>query len=65
MKNNLIKIPRNIFQTWETKELSSGFKYLTQTWIDKNPNYAYFLYDDSERKEFIKKHFDKNIYNAY
>lgn len=62
---SLIKIPRNIFQTWETKELSSGFKYLTQTWIDKNPNYAYFLYDDSERKEFIKKHFDKNIYNAY
>jgi len=63
--NNLIKIPRNIFQTWETKNLSSGFKGLTQSWKDNNPNYAYFLYDDNERKEFIKKHFNKKIYNAY
>ena len=42
---NLIKIPRNIFQTWETKNLSTGFKSLTQSWKDNNPNYAYFLYD--------------------
>jgi hypothetical protein len=64
-KTPLIKIPRNIFQTWETKNISNGFIYLTQTWKDKNPNYAYFLYDDEERKKFIQKHFDKNVYHAY
>jgi hypothetical protein len=61
----LIKIPRNIFQTWERKNVSSDFKTLIETWINNNPNYAYFLYDESERKEFIKKYFDKTIYNAY
>jgi hypothetical protein len=61
----LIKIPRNIFQTWERKNVSSDFKTLIQTWIDNNPNYAYFLYDENERKEFIKKYFDKTIYNVY
>ena len=29
---NLIKIPRNIFQTWSTKEFSDGFKRLIDTW---------------------------------
>ncbi len=62
---NLIKIPRNIFQTWETKEISEGFKSLTQTWKDKNPNYAYFLFDNNDRKKFIKKYFDERVYNSY
>ena len=61
----LIKIPRNIFQTWEVKDISEGFKLLTQSWTTKNPNYAYFLFDDNERKQFIKKNFDERIYDAY
>ena len=62
---NLIKIPRNIFQTWETKDLSDGFKLLTQTWKDKNTNYSYFLFDNNDCIDFIKKHFDEKVYNAY
>lgn len=61
----LTKIPRNIFQTWETKDISPDFLSLTQTWREKNPNYAYFLYDDNDCISFIKKHFDINVYNAY
>jgi hypothetical protein len=61
----LSKIPRNIFQTWETKDMSHDFLSLTQTWRDKNPNYAYFMYDDNDRITFIKKHFDINVYKAY
>lgn len=62
---NLIKIPRNIFQTWETKKLSDGFNSLTESWRQKNPNYAYFLYDNDDREQFIKKHFDLRVYNCY
>jgi mannosyltransferase OCH1-like enzyme len=62
---SLIKIPRNIFQTWETKHFSSEFDILTQTWKYKNPNYAYFLFDSNDREDFIKKYFDENIYRAY
>ena len=42
-----IKIPRNIFQTWSTKNISADLKKITETWTIKNPNYAYFLYDDN------------------
>ena len=62
---NLTKIPRNIFQTWETKNISEEFKQLSNTWIAQNPNYAYFLYDDKDCLQFIKKHFDITIYNAF
>lgn len=62
---NLTKIPRNIFQTWSTKHFSNNFNMLTQTWREKNPNYAYFLYDDEDCEKFIKKHFDIKVYNAY
>jgi hypothetical protein len=62
---NLIKIPRNIFQTWETKNISIELNLLCQTWREKNTKYTYFLFDDNERKEFIKKHFDEKIYKSY
>jgi hypothetical protein len=61
----LLKIPRNIFQTWETKDISDGFKLLTKSWKDNNTNYAYFLFDDFERKQFIKNNFDERVYNTY
>ena len=59
------KIPQNIFQTWSTKNISDGFKKLTESWIIKNPHYTYCLYDDSDCEEFIKNNFDENIYNTY
>jgi mannosyltransferase OCH1-like enzyme len=60
-----IKIPRNIFQTWETKNISNGFKSLIETWKSKNKNYNYYFFDDNDRKKFIKDNFDENIYKAY
>lgn len=62
---NLIKIPRNIFQTWETKNVSNGFNILMQTWKYNNPHYAHFLFDCNEREKFIKENFNDNIYQAY
>jgi hypothetical protein len=62
---NLIKIPRNIFQTWGTKQVSPEFKQIIQTWSDNNPNYAYFLFDNIDCEEFIKANFDEAVYNAY
>ena len=65
LKTPLIKIPRNIFQTWKTKNFSHNLKNLTDTWINHNPNYAYFLFDDNDCELFIKKHFEKKVYDAY
>jgi mannosyltransferase OCH1-like enzyme len=52
------KIPKNLFQTWETKNISDKFKDLSQTWIKNNPDYSYFLFDDVDCEDFIKKNFD-------
>lgn len=61
----LTKIPRNIFQTWSTKNISDSFRELTQSWINNNKNYSYFLFDDKYCEDFIKKNFDENVFKAY
>ena len=58
-------IPRNIFQTWETKTLSDEFKTLPQSWIDNNPTYKHILFDKDDRYNFIKENFDASVLNAY
>ena len=62
---SLIKIPRNIFQTWSTKEMSNELTDLTNTWKEMNPNYAYFLFDDKDCEFFIQNNFENNVYQTY
>lgn len=59
------KIPKKIFQTWETKSISDKVQHLTNTWRTKNPDYVYHLFDKYDREEFIKTHFDIKVYQAY
>lgn len=60
-----MNIPKCIYQTWETKNISDGFKMLISTWKKKNPNYEYFLYDEKMRREFIYEKFGERVGNAY
>ena len=59
------KIPKKIFQTWETKNISPDFQTLIDQWKILNPEYEYFLYDKNDREIFIKENFEERIYNAY
>jgi mannosyltransferase OCH1-like enzyme len=59
------KIPKIIFQTWETNTFSEDFQRIVDTWKHYHPDYEYRLMDSQERSEFIKTHFDTNVYNAY
>jgi mannosyltransferase OCH1-like enzyme len=58
-------IPKQIFQTYKTNKLP----WLTQFHIwrlkKKNPNYAYFFYDDKGIDVFLKENFEEKVYNAY
>lgn len=59
-------IPRFIFQTWHSKDfLPKGMLQSILNLKNSHPNFKYFLFDDNDCKEFIKKHFDKKIVNAY
>jgi mannosyltransferase OCH1-like enzyme len=60
-----MKIPRNIFQTWKIKNISEKLKELTDSWITKNPNYTYYLYDDDDCEQFIKENFDERVLTAW
>jgi mannosyltransferase OCH1-like enzyme len=61
--NNVI--PLNIFQTWHTKKLPP----LMQSTINKiktnNPAFTYYLFDDKDCHDFIKKNFDNNVVAAF
>jgi hypothetical protein len=60
------KIPKTIYQTWETKNLLPETLELVNTWKLNNPDYEYILYDKDDRIEFIKKNYGNDyllIYN--
>jgi len=60
-----IMIPKTIVQTAKTRNVTEH-KYLSiRSIIDNNPNYNYEFYDDNECANFIEKHFEKNVLEAY
>uniref|UniRef100_A0A6C0BY42 Glycosyltransferase n=1 Tax=viral metagenome TaxID=1070528 RepID=A0A6C0BY42_9ZZZZ len=59
------KIPKKIFQTWSTKNISPSFQQIVDLWKILNPEYEYCFYDNDDCEIFIKKNFDEQTYNAY
>lgn len=59
------KIPKKIFQTWSTKNISQSLQQIVDLWKILNPEYEYFLYDNNDCEIFIKEQFDERTYNAY
>ena len=67
-KNNKHKykyIPKKIFQTGESHEVTKGMYDAVHTWIDKNPDWEYHFFDKTARRDFIKEHFPKKVLDAY
>ena len=58
-------IPLNIFQTWHTKKLPPKMFNSIQVIRRFNPRFRYYLFDDNDCREFIKKNYDSDILNAY
>ena len=62
------KIPKKIFQTWRTKQVSPEFQNIINSWKIYNPDYEYYLYDDNDCLKFLQENFGfsswvVNIYN--
>lgn len=58
------KIPKKIFQTWKTNQVSKEMYDSIQTIIDLNPEYEYHFFNDDECKKFIRE-YDKDVFRAY
>lgn len=58
-------VPNDIYLTWHTKKLppkmEENVEYIKKT----NPDCVVHLYDDDDCYNFIKKHFDKSVVDAY
>ena len=58
-------IPLKIYQTWKTKDLPEKMRENMERLKSMNPDFEYHLFDDSDSREFIKQHFDKDVAIAY
>ena len=63
--NNNNIIPLNLYQTWRTLDLPPKMQECVNKLKHDNPEFKYYLYDDSMCYDFIKKHFSKNVLDAY
>ena len=47
-------IPKQIFQTWCTKDLPPGMSICVQKLKSDNPEFTHYLFDDSNCENYIK-----------
>lgn len=59
------KIPKIIYQSFEYYAVPQSFYSGVETWIELNPEFEYRYFNNSERRRFIRDHFDKEILEAY
>ena len=64
-KNKIYRIPRILYQTWETKTISDDLMKIIESWKDCNPNFEYILFDADERRQFIGSNFDITVLSAF
>ena len=50
------KIPKVIYQTFETDDVPSGMYDSINSWINKNTDYEHYFFNHESRLEFIEKH---------
>lgn len=60
-------IPKKIFQTYKTsyEDLPIKLKELSRSWQDKNPDYEYHYYSDSDIEKFILKYYGSEWHTRY
>jgi mannosyltransferase OCH1-like enzyme len=58
-------IPKTIYQTWKTKDLSKNCQLVRNNIQKLNPEYEMILYDDNDIDNFIKHNFDNYVYSCY
>lgn len=64
-RNNFPDIPKRIIQFWNEPEPPLEIKKLSQTWIELNPDYEYILFSWNSAIDFIDKHYNRQILQAF
>ena len=59
------KIPKNIVQFWDKKEVPPRMKEVMRSWSHLNPEFDYELFDDQSAQEFIQKYHSSDVLKAF
>ena len=59
------RIPKLIFQSWKTNELSYELCQHVLYWANMNPEYDYYLFDDDAMDNFIQLEYGQEIFSSY
>ena len=59
------RIPKNIFQSWYTKDVHPLIQHKINAIQHKNPGYAYHLYTDEEMDKFVNTYYPGEIADCY
>lgn len=62
---NKQKIPKVIYQTFESYDVPKGMCEAVKSWINLNPDYEHYFFSEKDRCDFIRKYFDRRVLNAY
>lgn len=60
-----MSIPKKIYQSWKTKELTPKMNEIVKKTKEQNPEYEYELWDDKDCRAFLLEHFGENYANAF
>jgi mannosyltransferase OCH1-like enzyme len=58
-------IPLKVYQTWYTKNLPENMKKTIEFNKKQNPMFEFFVFDNNECREFIIKHFNYDVIDAF
>ena len=61
----LLKIPKNIYQTWYTRDLHPSIEHKITRLRLANPSYKYILFIDDEMNAYVQNNFGPDIVSAY
>lgn len=59
------EIPANIFQTWSSKQIPPLMMKSMLSIKKNNPRFNYYLFDDNECANFIRKNFPVEVFDSY
>jgi mannosyltransferase OCH1-like enzyme len=59
------EIPLNIFMTWDNKDMPINMKKSVEMVMSKNSEFNFYIYDDEDCRNFLKKYFISDIVNAF
>jgi mannosyltransferase OCH1-like enzyme len=59
------EIPRVIYQTFETYDVPDGMFKSINSWLDINPEYEHYFFNEEDRIDFIENNFDSRVLNSY